>query len=60
MLDFNHLRVKRQPTKVQEKLYRKWVKYLKNSRLSEDQIHERASHYASLNLTIKDLDFACT
>lgn len=48
-IDFSSLRpVKRQPTKKEAALYRRWVQYLSNSKLSEDEIHKRAEYYTVL------------
>ena len=45
-VDFSALRTQRQPTRKERGLYQQWVRYLKNSRLSEDEIHSRASQFA--------------
>jgi hypothetical protein len=41
-VDFESLRQVRKPTKSEAALYRRWVVYLSNSRLTEDDIHRRA------------------
>ena len=48
--NFDHLR-KREitPTKRQEKLYRGWRKYLRDSRLTTEEQHIRAAAFASRN-----------
>lgn len=35
------------PTSKQKSLYRQWEKYLSDSKLNKEEIHKRASHYAS-------------
>lgn len=51
MIDFSHLRPAKEvyPTRMQEKLYRSWRKYLADSRLTLDEQHKRASLYAGRN-----------
>lgn len=49
MTAFEHLRKKPAVTRKQEARYRRWVKYLSDSKLSEKQIHERASSLALQN-----------
>lgn len=34
------------PTKKQAELYKKWTKYLNDSKLSKDEIRKRAAEYA--------------
>lgn len=46
-IDFSSLRPTRMPTKKEAALYRRWVKYLSNSNLSENEIHSRAASFAS-------------
>lgn len=54
MIDFDNLRPKRAPTRKEKALYFKWVKYLKNSRLSEDEIHQRAASAVINNRKVPD------
>jgi hypothetical protein len=44
-IDFSSLRPKRQPTRRERGLYQRWVAYLKDSRLTEDEIHSRAAAF---------------
>lgn len=48
-LDWSKVAPPRQPTKKQIKLYRGWKRYLKNSRLHDDEVEERAKHHAENN-----------
>lgn len=50
-VDFDSLRTKRKPTRREAARYRRWVKYLKDSRLGDNEIHRRA---ASLTQQGKD------
>jgi len=50
-VDFSFLRNTRQPTKREAKLYRRWVKYLSDSKLSESEIHSRAASFAEQGRT---------
>ena len=43
---YAHLRNEKKPTRQQEKLYRKWREYLRDSRLNEAEQHRRASAFA--------------
>lgn len=45
-VDFSSMRRRRAPTRRERGLYRQWVRYLRNSRLTEDEIHSRAASYA--------------
>jgi len=45
-VDFSTLRKVRQPTRRERGLYQQWVRYLKDSRLSDDEIHARAAQAA--------------
>lgn len=45
-VDFSSLRRQRQPTRRERGLYQQWTRYLKDSRLSDDEIHARASQAA--------------
>lgn len=46
-IDFRSLARKRQPTKKEKARYKRWVKYLSNSRLSESEVHQRAAAFTS-------------
>ena len=50
-LNFDHLRPAKEtrPTRAQERLYRQWRAYLKDSRLTVDEQHNRAAEYAGQN-----------
>ncbi len=50
-LSFDHLRPEHEtkPTKAQERLYRQWRAYLKDSRLTVDEQHTRAAEFAGQN-----------
>jgi hypothetical protein len=43
MIDWSHMKPASQPTRKERGRYQRWVKYLKDSRLTEEQIHERAT-----------------
>lgn len=43
----------REPSKKEMILFNQWVKYLKDSKLSCDQIYSRAADYTSKNMKIK-------
>lgn len=43
MIDWSGMKSVRQPTRKERGRYQRWVKYLKDSKLSEQQIHERAA-----------------
>lgn len=43
MIDWSDMRSVRKPTRKERGRYQRWVKYLKESKLSEEQIHERAA-----------------
>lgn len=45
-VDFSSLRPRRPLTRRETARYRRWVRYLKDSKLSEEEIHKRASQYA--------------
>lgn len=45
-VDFSDLRHSRKPTKKERGRYKAWVKYLKNSKLSEEEIYRRAEIFA--------------
>ena len=45
MIDFSSLKPIRLPTKKEISLYRRWVKYLTNSKLSQKEIHYRAEQF---------------
>lgn len=49
MTRYEHLRHRTRPTKKQERLYKQWRAYLKDSRLSEDEQHARAAAFADRN-----------
>lgn len=49
MLDWSDVVVKKKPTRKQRGLYHNWIKYLRDSRLTEDEIQRRAMHYAERN-----------
>lgn len=45
-IDFSGLKPKkRKPTRKEAARYKRWVKYLSDSRLSEDEIHSRAKAF---------------
>lgn len=46
-IDFEKLRKKRQPTRKEAARYRRWVKYLSDSKLSPDEVHKRAACFAA-------------
>ena len=45
IIDFSEMSPLRRPTKKEKARYQRWVKYLKDSKLSEEQIHERAARF---------------
>lgn len=45
-VDFSSMRPKRKPTRKERGRYKRWVKYLKDSRLSDSEVHNRAAHLA--------------
>jgi len=45
-VDFSSLRRQRQPTRRERGLYQGWVRYLRDSRLTADEIHARAAQAA--------------
>jgi hypothetical protein len=49
MLDWSKVAPLKQPTKKQASLYRQWVKYLRDSKLTENEIQRRAKYYAENN-----------
>lgn len=49
MLDWSDIAPKKKPTKKQIALYHKWVKYLRDSRLTEQDIQSRAKTFAERN-----------
>lgn len=51
-VDFSSMRRQRQPTRRERGLYQKWVRYLKNSRLTEDEIHRRAASFAEQHMQV--------
>ena len=54
MLDWSEVRKK--PSKKQLALYKAWVAYLKDSRLTEQQIQSRAMYFAEMELPIPNGD----
>jgi len=44
-IDFSRMQPTRQPTKKGAARYRRWVRYLKDSKLSEEEIHKRAAAF---------------
>jgi len=46
-IDFSELRPVRKPTKKEKALYRRWVKYLSDSNMTEDEVHNRAAEYTT-------------
>jgi hypothetical protein len=46
MIDWSKMKPVREPTRKERGRYQRWVKYLKDSKLSEQQIHERAARLA--------------
>jgi hypothetical protein len=54
MIDWSKMKPTREPTRKEKGRYQRWVKYLKDSKLSEQQIHERA---ARLTEQGRDPDF---
>jgi hypothetical protein len=46
MIDWSDMRPKKKPTRRQRGRYQRWVRYLKDSRLSRDEVHSRAASYA--------------
>jgi hypothetical protein len=49
MTAYDHLRDKPPITAKQERLYRRWRAYLRDSKLTEPEQHRRAAHYADIN-----------
>jgi len=49
MSAYEHMRNKPPVTRAQEKLYRNWRAYLRNSKLTEPEQHRRASQYADMS-----------
>lgn len=45
--DFDSIRPKRSPTKKEAARYRKWRKYLKYSKLNDEEQHRRAASFAA-------------
>ena len=43
MIDWSGMRPVRKPTQKERGRYQRWVKYLTDSRLTQEQIHERAT-----------------
>ena len=43
MIDWSSMRPSRQPTRKEKGRYQRWVKYLTDSKLTQEQIHERAT-----------------
>lgn len=46
MIDWSSMRPVRQPTRKEKGRYQRWVKYLTDSKLTQEQIHERATRLA--------------
>jgi hypothetical protein len=46
MIDWSEMRPKRPPTRKERGRYQRWVRYLKDSRLTEEDIHQRAANFA--------------
>ena len=46
---YDHLRGKPPVTAKQEKAYRRWRAYLRDSKLTEPEQHRRAAYYADIN-----------
>lgn len=47
-IDFSRLQPKpRQPTRKEQSLYRRWVSYLSDSKLSTGEIHKRAAAFTA-------------
>lgn len=44
-IDFSELRPTRKPTRAEKVLYRTWVTYLSDSKLSVDEVHKRAADF---------------
>lgn len=44
----------RKPTKKQTALYKKWRRYLADSRLTVEEQHRRAAQFASQGKTLKE------
>lgn len=49
MLDWSKAAPLKEPTKKQVALYRRWVTYLRDSKLTEDEIQRRAKYFAEIN-----------
>ena len=47
VINFSSLRPAREPTRKERALYQRWIAYLKDSRLSEDEIHRRAADFTA-------------
>lgn len=43
MIDWSSMKFIRKPTTKEANRYKRWVKYLKDSKLTDQQIHERAT-----------------
>lgn len=42
----------RPPSKKEKGQYNRWVKYLKDSKLSNEEIHKRASQFVNQNMKV--------
>lgn len=51
-IDFSSMRRRRQPTRRERALYQKWVRYLKNSRLTDDEVHRRAASFTEQHMQV--------
>jgi hypothetical protein len=54
MIDWSEMRPIRKPTLKENAKYRRWVAYLKNSRLTLDEIHKRAGEYTERGMNPDD------
>lgn len=52
MIDWSVMQPKRQPTRRERGLYQRWVAYLKDSRLSNDEIHRRAASFTERKMKV--------
>ena len=54
MIDFSKLQPKRNPTRKEAARYRRWLRYLSDSKLSEAEVYSRAASYTGQGLEPKN------
>jgi hypothetical protein len=52
MIDWSDMQTRRKPTRKERGMYQAWVKYLKDSRLSPDEVHKRAARFTEQRLVV--------